>query len=251
MPTESLDIIERFEMTQVGLLANFFPYHSTTRNGKEIFLLQTHVGSINAPAAAALALATIKPDYVIKVGCIGGNSAGLKKNDVIVPLSFFHSGAWITRSTKDDTPTSDASVWQRLYGDEPYQNSRSNIGGLDFDFRPDGELNKKYRAVLTKMKIDYKEAHLGSGDFVIFDHGLMNNICKNVLQIDPETTSWCSDNESHAIAHVCSIYKVPFTGVYFIASSDFDDVGGYDPDAIRTQTRETILPLVEELVEVI
>lgn len=248
MPTENKDLIERLRMTQVGLLANFFPYYHTSGQGKEIFLVQTHVGSINAPAATSLALTVIKPDYVIKVGCIGGNSKGLQKNDVIVPLSFFHSGAWITRSHIDNTPTSDASLWQRLYGDKPYQNSKYNLGGLDFDYQPDEKITKKYQSTLDKMRIAYKKAHLGSGDMVIFDHGVMQNISQNVLKSLNNSEYWCTDNESHSIAHVCKIFNTPFSGVYFIASSDYDDTEGYDPESIQMQSRQTILPIVETLI---
>lgn len=136
MPTETQDIVERFDMKLQGKLADFYPLYSVTKNEKEIFLIQTHVGSINAPAATALAIQHINPDIALKVGCIGGNSPGFKKNDIIVPLSFFHTGAWITKSYIDDTPTSDASLWQKLFGDEPYQNSKENLGGLDFTFIP-------------------------------------------------------------------------------------------------------------------
>ena len=249
MPTESEDIIKHFGMHLTGKLVNFYPYYTTKRNDKEIFLVQTHVGSINAPAATALALNELKPDFAIKVGCIGGNAPGFKKNDIIVPLSFFHSGAWITRSHINDEPTSNASLWQSLYGDEPYQNSKENIGGIDYAFQPDLFVTNKYKEILDRQNIPYYEAHLGSGDMVIFDHGLMKNIRENILHLTDDDVKWCTDNESHAIAQVCAIFNVPFTGVYFIASSDFEDIGGYDPDGIRIQTQQTILPIIDQLVD--
>ena len=49
MPTESSDITSHLGMTAKGKLADFYPYYSAIRNGKEIFLLQTFVGSIHAP----------------------------------------------------------------------------------------------------------------------------------------------------------------------------------------------------------
>lgn len=249
MSTESEDIIHRFGLSFPGKLADFYPYYSALHGEKEIFLVQTHVGSINAPAATALALSTIKPDVAIKVGCIGGNAPCLRQNEIIVPLSFFHTGAWITRSMEDDSPTSNASLWQGLYGDEPYQNSKANLGGINYSFLPDQKVTAKYKEILTKEGISFSEAHLGSGDMVIFDHPFMDHIRKDILgQTDPNA-KWCSDNESHAVAQVCNIFHIPFTGVYFVASSDYEDIGGYDPDGIRTQTKQTILPIVEKLIE--
>lgn len=249
MPTESEDIITRFGMKFQRSIVDFFPYYSVLRNDREVFLVQTHVGSINAPAAVALALKEIKPDFVIKVGCVGGNSPGVKKNDIVVPISFFHSGAWITKSFLDNKPTSDASLWQRLYGEEPYQNSKDNLGGLDFTFVPDEMLNNNYRNILKRENITYIEANLGSGDMVIFDHKFMDNIRNNLLKTKDANAKLCTDNESYAIAQVCQIFHVSFTGVYFVASSDYEDVGGYNPDNIQKQTRQTILPIIEKLVD--
>lgn len=248
METETLDIVEKFKMTLVGRLANFYPYYSTKLEDRTLMLVQTHVGSINAPAAASLAIDLLRPDYVIKVGCIGGNAPGLKPNDIIVPTLFFHSGAWLTRSFIDNKPTKDASLWQSLYGDLPYQNSKANIGGLDYAFKPSQILNQVYKNVLTEEGINYIEAPLGSGDMVIFSKEVMDNIRIKTLELKDPLAPWCTDNESHAIAQICSIYKIPFTGVYFIASSDYEELEGYDPDNIRAQTKNTILPVLDKFL---
>ena len=248
MPTETLDIVEKFKMKTVGKLANFYPYYSTKIGDREVYLLQTHVGSINAPAATSIAIEQLKPEYVIKVGCIGGNAPGLKANDIIVPTLFFHSGAWLTRSYIDNTPTQDASLWQSLYGNFPYQNNKANIGGIDYSFEPSKKLNQVYKDVLNSESVNYIEAPLGSGDMVIFSKEVMNNISVNILKLKDPLEPWCTDNESHAVAQICSIFQIPFTGIYFIASSDYEELEGYDPDSIRTQTKNTILPLLEKVL---
>ena len=249
MPSESEDIISTFGMTLKNKLANFCPIYRTRKNEKNIYLLQTHVGLINASVATALAIQEIKPDAVIKVGCIGGNAPGLKKNDIIVPLSFFHSGAWITKSYISGKPTSDSSEWQSLYGDEPYQNNKDNLGGLDYSYSPDENLTDTYKNVLENQAQRYVEAHLGSGDMVIFDHKFMDNIRQNILKSTNPNIKWCTDNESYAIAQVCKVFGVPFTGIYFIASSDYEDIDGYNPDAIRNQMQQTILPVIKQFID--
>lgn len=248
METETLDIVDKFKMHLEGKLANFYPLYSAIIRDREVSLLQTHIGSINAPAATSIAIERLKPDYVIKVGCIGGNAPGLKANDIIVPTLFFHSGAWLTRSYIDNFPTKDSSLWQSLYGDLPYQNNQANIGGLDYSFEPSKKLNQAYKDVLDAESSHYIEAPLGSGDIVIFSKEVMNNIRANILKLKDPLAPWCTDNESYAIAQICSIYKIPFTGIYFIASSDYEELEGYDPDNIRTQTKNTILPIVEKVI---
>ena len=249
MPTESLDIIDKFGMMEVGKLANFYPHYYVKFQDREVILLQTYVGSINTPAATALAIEKLKPEYVIKVGCVGGNAPGVKANDIIVPSLFFHSGAWVTRSIVDNMPTGDSSVWQSLYGDNPYQNNKENLGGLDLVFYPDKNLTEKYKNVLVTERLSFIEAPLGGGDMVIFSHNFMDNIRKNILKSDDDANlKWCTDNESYSIAQICQVHDVPFTGVYFVASSDYEDMDGYNPNNIRKQTRDIILPIVEKLV---
>jgi len=249
MPSESKEVLTHFNLKPSGKFANFFPYFSVSRNNSELLLLQTYVGSIHAPAATALALQQIKPDIVIKVGCVGANTAGVKTNDIIVPLSFFHSGAWVTSSYLNHAPTSDASVWQSLFGDKPYQNNKENLGGLNYTFSPDKHITNIYKETLNNERIQYIEAHLGSGDMVISDKKVMEHIEKDILNSHKNNSKWCTDNESYAIAQVCEIFKIPFTGVYFVASSDYESVNGYDPDNIHTQTKETILSVLEELLK--
>ncbi len=248
METETLDIVEKFKMRLEAKLADFYPLYSAMIGDREVSLLQTYVGSINAPAAASLVIDRLKPDYVIKIGCIGGNAPGLKANDIIVPTRFFHSGAWLTRSYIDNYPTNDASLWQSLYGDLPYQNNKANIGGLDFSFEPSKKLNQVYKDVLNTENINYIEAPLGSGDMVIFSKEVMNNIRENILKLKDPLSPWCTDNESHSVAQICSIYKTPFTGIYFIASSDCEELEGYNPESIRSQTKNIILPLLEKVL---
>src|SRR5437870_5629203 len=104
MPTENQYILESLGLKETELLANFYPLYFAYYSSHDVYLIQTFVGSIHAPAASALAIEKIKPDLIIKVGCIGGNSPGIQKNDLIVPKFFFHSGTWLTRSLKNNKP---------------------------------------------------------------------------------------------------------------------------------------------------
>jgi len=245
MPTESEALIEQVPMRQYSMLADFFPvYRAAEQN---VYLVQSHVGMTNAAAATALALATLKPDIVLKIGCVGGNAIGIQQNDHIIPVQFFHAGAWLTRSQKDAAPTDRAATWLPLFGDLPYQNSCQNLGQLTYTFLPDPTFNGLYERALQRTRKPFHRAHLGSGDMVITDHAFIKHIRKDILQL-PADSFWCTDNESYAIAQVCSIYSIPFSGVYFVASSDYDDIDGYDPSTIAVQAKDTLVPIVKDLL---
>jgi nucleoside phosphorylase len=250
MDTECKDIIDQFSMTETGRLLGHYPYYTSTHT-REIVLLQTYVGMIDAPAAIALALDKIEPDVVLKVGCVGGSSPEVQENDIMLPLSFSNMGAWVTRSAQTDRPTADATKWYSLYGDKDFQNNDANLGrlGLDKDnyqIFPDEALNASCEQLIKEKKLPLIKSHLGSGDIVIFHHKMLENVRKNILK--DEESPLCSDNESYAIAKMCKIKEKPFTGVYFVASSDFNAPGGYNSQTIREQTRQTILPIIEEVI---
>lgn len=248
MPSETEDVVDLLGLESQTPLAGFFPFYSQVRQSCEIYLVQTHVGSNNAASATTLALEIIKPDMVLKFGCIGANSAGLHKNDLIVPTLFFHSGAWLTRSMNGNRPTNNAALWQQIFGDLPYQNSRDNLGGLPYSFLPDPRLTQHCVDALKQARQPFTSAHLGSGDMVITDRPFMQHIATDILHLKTNE-QWCTDNESFAIAQACATFKKPFSGLYFVASSDYDDIDGYDPDSIRAQVRTTILPVLEKLID--
>jgi len=246
MPTENKYVIDLLKLEEKESLEDFFQLYYNKLFGKEIYLIQSHVGMINAAIATVLGINKAKPYLVIKIGCVGANSQGIKRNSLLVPTQFFHSGAWATRSNVENMPTYDSSKWESLFGDKPYQINNGNLGGIPYTFKPSGKYIRKYKAVLKKMNKNFFEASLGSGDMVIFDKKFMHNIQSNIVG---KGKLWCSDNESYSIAQVCYITNTPFFGIYFVASSDYDDKDNYDPESISYQTKNTIVPIVEEFIK--
>ena len=74
-----------------------------------------------------------------------------------------------------------------------------------------------------------------------FDKSVMDHVRTDIFKVE----KWCADMESYAIAHVCYMYKVPFIGIYFVASSDYDDIDGYNPDIISSTINHSLLPILE------
>lgn len=246
MPTESRAMIKQYAMAIHSRLASFFPLYKA--RDQELYLVLTHVGMTNAATGTALAIAAIHPDAILKVGCVGGNAPRLRKNDRILATQFFHAGAWMTRSQTDMSPTERASLWLPLFGDLPYQNNQDNLGGLDYVLLPDPALTRLCIDAFAEQKMTYHSAALGSSDMVITDHIFMEHIRSDLLHLEAGAL-WCTDNESYSVMQVCRIYNVPAMGVYFVASSDYEDIDGYDPAAIDQQTSTVLMPALTALLE--
>lgn len=247
MHTEVNSFINEYKCKFYSKIANLYPIYSARYKNHSIYLLQTFVGNTSSAIGTSLAISKINPDIVIKIGCVGGTSKGITYNDIIVPLGYFHSGAWITRSYINNKPTPDSSKWQTVFGKEPYQVNKKNLGGLPYYFYPNIKLIRIYKELLKNLKIKYTEAFIGGGNIWYFDNKLMDHVRKYILPI--KNKKWCADMESYSIAYVCYIYKKPFIGFYFVASSDYEDKEGYNPENVDKQTKETILPLTKKFID--
>lgn len=129
METELRHLIAKLNAKPSTKLHNHYPtFTSQLSPTTTVHIVESYVGDLNASLSSTLALEAFQPNYVFKLGCIGGNSAGLHQNDIILPEGYFHSTSWITRSHHDNNPTSDSSLWQSVFGDLPYQVNSANLG---------------------------------------------------------------------------------------------------------------------------
>ncbi len=97
MDREINSLLKYFDCKKKEKIFGTYQLSTTKSKNAEIGVLQTHVGDTNASLATIEALRLFNPDFVFKIGCVGGNSEGIHSGDVIVPTGFFHSGSWITR----------------------------------------------------------------------------------------------------------------------------------------------------------
>ena len=221
MDREISGLIKYYSCKQTQTLLNNYPLFEST--DKKIKLIQTHVGDTNAALAVVSAIHETNPDFVLKIGCVGGNSAGVHSGDLIVPAGFFHSGSWITRSRKDNKPTGKASMWQSVFGDKPYQVNSQNLGEKPYIFYPDTQLNKKYQNYLNQNKIDFVTAYIGGGNMWFFDLPFMKQVLSTQVPGKLITTRWVADMESYSMANACNLLGKPFSGIYRVSNSDYYD----------------------------
>ncbi|OGV96777.1 hypothetical protein A2W24_01800 [Microgenomates group bacterium RBG_16_45_19] len=225
-------------------------YPLFTNKTKSVAILHTQVGETNAAIATTLAINAQRPDLVIKIGCVGGNSVGIHTGDIVVPIAYFHSAAWITRARKNNQPTSDASQWQSVFGEKPYQVNSGNLHGRPYIFYPDLKATKKLTAFLNKTRLTHTTAYIGGGNMWFFDKGFMRHVPRAQIPAKLITQRWVADMESYAIAHACYVHQVPFTGIYRVSNSDYYDEP-YLPEKVAkyfsTQFIQTVAPFINNL----
>lgn len=230
------------------LLGNYPLYLSKLSENLDIYILKTQVGDTNASVASFAAIEHVNPDFVFKIGCVGGNSADLHKGDIIIPSGFFHSSAWITRSYKDNTPTSDASLWQSVFGDLPYQVNQENLGNQPYFFKPDLGLTNKYQSFLQNKNIKSTTAYIGGGNMWFFEKNFMEHIAQTCIPKDTDHKRWGADMESYAIAHSCFMKNKPFTGFYLISNSDYYEEP-YVPEELKDMFNEVLVSFIPDFLK--
>lgn len=216
-------------------------YPRWTTEDASIDIVLTHVGDVDAAIAATAALTMLTPSIVLKVGCVGGHTAGLHTGDVVIPARVFHSGAWIAH-------TADAARWQPVFGDLPFQVNRENLGGRDAILGADHALTAEWARRIAADGMHSVYAHIGSSNMWFFDRAHMLHVLNENLPEDP-VRDWAADMESYAVARACAVAGVPFSGIYRAANSEFHEEP-YEPNAVAALFEEQFLRTLVGFIQV-
>lgn len=223
-----------------------YPFWIAHEPGLDIGIVQTHVGESNAAIATAEAIRRFAPACVFKLGCVGGHAEGVHTGDLVVPIAFFHSGAWITRRQDDNTPTADAAQWQSVFGDKPYQVNAENLGGRAHVSQPDQALTQRFAEFANARGAAPVRAYVGGSAMWFFDHGVMQHVLAAQVP-DATTSAWVADMESYAVAQACAVGNMPFTGLYRVSNSDYYGEP-YDPAAVADMFSGNFVETIAEFV---
>ncbi len=230
MESEIAGLRAHYDCVPAEPIHGAYPFWTGAGQGQEVGLLQTHVGETNAAIATPEAIRRFAPDAVLKIGCVGGQAEGIHQGDIVVPLAFFHSGAWITRAEADNAPTSDSVQWQSVFGERPYQVNRANLGGRPHVLAPDPALNARYAQHLEAQGLQFARAYVGGSAMWFFEHAFMRQVLAAQVP-DATTDAWVADMESYAVAQACAVMGTPFTGLYRVSNSEYYGEA-YDPAAV-------------------
>ena len=150
--------------------------------GRDVLLVRTGIGLVNAATAGAVVAATRRPDALISAGSAGGLGAGVRVGDVVAGLSYAYARA-------------DARAFGYVMGQVP---------GMPAAYAADHRLVGAARAYTGALSVHVGE--VVSGDTFV-DGPLVDEVRRDF----PAALS--TDMESTALAHTALLFGLPFVSV--------------------------------------
>ena len=162
--------------------------------GKEIILLKSGIGKVNAAMQVTSLIAKMQPNYIINSGVAGGIGEGMHQGDIVVGAEACYHDVWCG-----------GGAW-------------GQVQGFPLKFVADSHLLNAAKEVAN----DNSQLIFGlicTGDQFISDLATLQGIKKNF----PDGKA--VDMESAAIAQVCYAKQVPFMSLRIVS-----DTPGMEPD---------------------
>lgn len=168
--------------------------YSGTIAGKEVCLMRSGIGKVNATMSATLMIKDFNPDCILNTGAAGGLLSEMEVGDIVISKRIFHH----------DFDLSAIGF------------KRGEVPGHDQYFGSDAKLIERIKVVVDQLG-EHKShfADVGSGEFFVNDSEYITEIKKHF----PEAGA--VEMEAVAIAQVCKNYEKPF--VVIRAISDVAD----------------------------
>ncbi|HAY17231.1 MAG TPA: 5'-methylthioadenosine/S-adenosylhomocysteine nucleosidase [Halomonas sp.] len=184
-----LDNAERYE--HAG-----FVFHTGTRHGLEVIILQSGIGKVNAAVGTAILLERHQPDAIINTGSAGGFATDLAIGDVIISDEVRHHDV-------------DAVVFGYELGQVP---------GMPAAYHADSRLRDIARGAIAALgEVNVREGMIATGDAFMADP---EQVATTRAQFP---TMLAVEMEGAAIAQTCYLYGCPF--VVIRALSDIPGSG--------------------------
>ncbi|NYT73486.1 5'-methylthioadenosine/S-adenosylhomocysteine nucleosidase [Halomonas sp. QX-2] len=173
-----------------------FVFHTGTRYGLEVIVLQSGIGKVNAAVGTAILLERHQPDAIINTGSAGGFAADLAIGDVIISDEVRHHDV-------------DAVVFGYEIGQVP---------GMPAAYLADKSLREVARNAIASLgEVQVREGLIATGDAFMADP----------VRVDATRAQFPSmlavEMEGAAIAQTCHLYQCPF--VVIRALSDIPGSG--------------------------
>ena len=162
--------------------------------GKQIILLKSGIGKVNAAMQVTSLIAEAHPDYIINSGVAGGIGAGLHQGDIVVGTEVCYHDVWCGEGE-----------W-------------GQVQGFPLKFPANEHLLEAAKSV-EKDNSQLVFGLICTGDQFISDLATLQGIKKNF----PDGQA--VDMESAAIAQGCHIKNVPFMSLRIVS-----DTPGMEPD---------------------
>ena len=198
-------------------------FYTGTINDKEVVIALAGIGKVNAGVTTSLLIENYPVTSVINIGVAGGQN-GVSHGDVVISSEVLYHDVDVSRFGK--------YVRGQMPGSEP-------------TFIADPQLISKTRKVLEDLSFDYKIGRITSGDQFVYSKEVIKGV--NELYDD----IYAIEMEAAAIAHVATMYGVPFI-VYRSISDVLDDVNqAHDFDIFLEKASTNAALVLQKLIEVL
>ena len=167
-------------------------------SGKQIILLKSGIGKVNAAMQVTSLIAEMHPDYIINSGVAGGIGEGMHQGDIVVGTECCYHDVWCGEG-----------AW-------------GQVQGFPLKFSANEHLLEAAKNVNSQQSTVNSRLVFGlicTGDQFISDLAILQGIKRNF----PDGKA--VDMESAAIAQVCYAKQVPFMSLRIVS-----DTPGMEPD---------------------
>ncbi|MFC3039138.1 5'-methylthioadenosine/S-adenosylhomocysteine nucleosidase [Virgibacillus xinjiangensis] len=151
-------------------------------HGKDIVLLKSGIGKVNAAMAATIMHERYRPSHVINTGSAGGFASDMEVGDIVISSRVVHHDV-------------DVTAFGYAFGQVP---------GMPSMFDADTELISEAIKAAEGMDIRYTEGLIATGDTFMEDPAKVQEVYKKF------PTMLAMEMEAASIAQVCAQYQVPF-----------------------------------------
>lgn len=151
-------------------------------HGKDIVLLKSGIGKVNAAMATTILMERFSPELIINTGSAGGFSSHLEVGDVVISSEVVHHDV-------------DVTAFDYVYGQVP---------GMPPTFKADEKLIDKAIKAVENMNIQGEVGLIATADSFMDDPKRVEETRERF------PTMIASEMEAAAIAQVCHQYTCPF-----------------------------------------
>ncbi|MUK87047.1 5'-methylthioadenosine/S-adenosylhomocysteine nucleosidase [Ornithinibacillus sp. L9] len=150
--------------------------------GKEIVLLKSGIGKVNAAMATTILLERYSPTHIINTGSAGGFSSKLEVGDIVISDQVVHHDV-------------DVTAFDYAYGQVP---------GMPEGFTANKELITKAMQAVAELDVEAEEGIIATGD------SFMEDAARVAFVRSKFPSMIAAEMEAAAVAQVCHQYDIPF-----------------------------------------
>jgi adenosylhomocysteine nucleosidase len=246
MPSEARHALELSAETVKDQLGPW-PVWSLQIEGRNVRLLLTGIGMVNAGAALARALGETSPSAIVNYGCAGAHQRSIHPGDVVIGDRYIHHRAVTILPTGDErysgvpVDPNDVSRFVSSFDADSalFESAVHSAEELQLEDWPGQPVGTRTPAVLTGA-ITSADTWTQSTD--------------HIERIHSEHETLCEDMEAAALAQVAFMHGIPFLAIKDISNNEFHaqtDHGDSGPSLkhVELEVGRRAFALVREMIE--